>query len=152
MDKSNSMIELCLQCITLCLKLDIFFIVERPEDLGATSRYGPNARPASIWQLLPIREWVKHRLSLSGDLAPTHRSPHVSCIMWPLCNISCGQECRIWTPWGAIWDPFRGYAIAVDAARGSSAGRLTTPLLPQLPQPIHLRWSTGWLPPSFTPF
>ena len=67
-DRSNSMIELCLQCITLCLKHGLLFLIEHPEDLGATSRYGPNARPASIWQLLPIKEWVKHSQALSGAL------------------------------------------------------------------------------------
>ncbi|CAK9044625.1 Uncharacterized protein SCF082_LOCUS25330, partial [Durusdinium trenchii] len=67
-EKSNAMIELCLQCITLCIKHGIYFLMEHLEDLGATSRFGPHARPASIWQLLPIREWIRHSQALSGAL------------------------------------------------------------------------------------
>lgn len=83
-EQSNSMVELCLQCITLCIKHGIHFLLEHPEDLGATSRYGPHTRPASIWQLLPIQSRVHHGQAFCGAMfqctwgAPSHsQSPRV---------------------------------------------------------------------------
>lgn len=60
------MIELCLQVITIALELGIHFILEHPEDLGGTSRWGNRIRPASIWQLLPVRNWVDQSTAFSG--------------------------------------------------------------------------------------
>ena len=52
--QSNSMVELSLQAFTICMKQDILFLFEHPEDLGSTTRYSSDMRPASVWQLLPI--------------------------------------------------------------------------------------------------
>ena len=65
-NKSNSMVELCLQAITIALQQGVPFILEHPEDLGSTARWGDDIRPASIWQLLPIRNWVQQGLAFSG--------------------------------------------------------------------------------------
>ncbi|CAK9053652.1 Uncharacterized protein SCF082_LOCUS29213 [Durusdinium trenchii] len=65
-NKSNSMVELCMQAITIALQLGIPFILEHPEDLGSTARWGEEIRPASIWQLLPIRNWVELQQVFTG--------------------------------------------------------------------------------------
>lgn len=64
--QANSMVDLSLQALTICLKLDLLFLLEHPEDLGATPRYSPGMRPASIWRLLPIRSWVAANQAYSG--------------------------------------------------------------------------------------
>ena len=69
---SNSMVQFCLQCITVCMENCIFFILEHPEDLGATKRWGPHSRPASIWQLLPIQNWVRSGQVFSGAFFQCH--------------------------------------------------------------------------------
>lgn len=65
-NKSNSMVELCLLAITISLELGTPFILEHAEDLGSTARWGDDIRPASIWQLLPIVNWVRLGQAFSG--------------------------------------------------------------------------------------
>ena len=60
--QSNSMVELSLQAFTICMKQDILFLFEHPEDLGDSS----DMRPASVWQLLPICNWVAAGEAFSG--------------------------------------------------------------------------------------
>ena len=64
--KSNAMVEFCLQVISLAIQLGLAFLLEHPEDLGATTRWGGDTRPASIWQLLPIVSWVHAGDALTG--------------------------------------------------------------------------------------
>ena len=64
--KSNAMVEFCLQVISLAIQLGLAFLLEHPEDLGATTRWGGDTRPASIWQLLPMVSWVHAGDALTG--------------------------------------------------------------------------------------
>ena len=60
------MVELCLQAITIALQQGIPFLLAHPEDLGSTAQWGDDIRPASIWQSLPIRNWVQQGAAFSG--------------------------------------------------------------------------------------
>ena len=69
---SNQMVELRLQAITICLQQAIPFVLEHPEDLGATTRYGPSATSGgSRRQVLPQRQ-LQHILQpwTNGWLKP----------------------------------------------------------------------------------
>ena len=54
------------------MEKEIFFVLEHPEDLGATKRWGPHSRPASIWQLLPVQNWVRSGRVFSGAFFQCH--------------------------------------------------------------------------------
>ena len=54
-EASNLMIQLCLQVITICLSHNVYFILEHPEDLGASQRWGRLNLPGSSSIFLPFK-------------------------------------------------------------------------------------------------
>ena len=92
------MIELCLQCITLCIKHGIYFLMEHPEDLGATSRFVPHARPAAFGSFFPFGNgFATPRRSLelcfNAGLGLARKSPLASYTTSSLCKSASGQVC-----------------------------------------------------------
>lgn len=117
-EQSNSMVDLCLQCITLCISQGIYFLLEHPEDLGSTQRYGPFTRPPAFGSSFPCnpgcgmgKPFVGPCFNVNGELH--HRNLLVFFIISKASKRTYVPGFLSWTPLPATKVLFRAAVHAV---------------------------------------
>ncbi|CAE7041883.1 unnamed protein product [Symbiodinium sp. CCMP2592] len=118
-EKANSLFQRCLEAASACASAGGSFVLESPEDLGATK---DGERPASFWQLPQVRDlqvqhnattWAYFRCAFGAPTAKPSRF---------LCN---SERLKHQLPPYSIWRTF------------DAEGRYVGPLPPRCPRSHH---------------